>query len=268
MKPTEKVPSKEQLKQNLLGGNRVAFCFDTTGSMRSCIADVRQKLGEIAAEMFTDMPDLQIALIAHGDYCDGPRAITLLDFTNDQAKIQDFLKSVPNTSGGDAPECYELALNQARTFSWPEEGGTLVMIGDDEPHSPDYPMNTNHLDWKQELQALLDLKVKVFAMRCLRKSQMFWQELADAAQTPLLELEGDFQGAMSSLESIAYASGGKEVYDGYMSKARVSSMRCIRGDLAANTAKLKAFMETEPVVEDKPPICTAWAKNTSEVKES
>lgn len=192
--------------------------------------------------MFTDLPTLKIALIAHGDYCDGPRAITLLDFTSDLDVIRRFLSEVPDTSGGDAPECYELAMNQARGLSWPEEGGTLVMIGDDEPHSTDYPLNTNKLDWKAEVKSLQEQKVKIFAMRCLTR-RAFWDDLAKLAQTPLLELTGDFQGSMASLEATAYAGAGTEAYAMYSGKARVAAMCCMRADLAANTSRLKGFVE-------------------------
>jgi hypothetical protein len=108
--------TKEQLKEQLGLGTNVVFSFDTTGSMRSCIDDVRQKLKDLSKEMFQLIPDLKIGVIAHGDYCDHDRCLIALDLTNDLGKILDFLHNTPNTSGGDAPECYELALTRQGNF--------------------------------------------------------------------------------------------------------------------------------------------------------
>ena len=54
------------------------------------------------------------------------------------------------TSDGNADECYELVLYEVRAkLSW--TSGTkrsLVLIGDANPHEPNYPQNTMRLDWK------------------------------------------------------------------------------------------------------------------------
>lgn len=150
----EKQNTTSEMKKNLGKPTALVVSFDCTGSMSPCIGQVRQKLRDLVEMMRQDIPDLRIGLIAHGDYCDGPNMIHVLDLTTDLEGIMRFIDEVPNAGGGDAPECYELALNRARHMSWPAEGGSLILIGDDEPHSPDYNLNTDHLDWQEEVKAL------------------------------------------------------------------------------------------------------------------
>ena len=125
----------------------LVFSFDTTGSMYPCLTQVRRQVEATTKRLFKDIPNIRIGIIAHGDYCDGRDVLTKLDLTNDQSKICNFIRKAPATYGGDAPECYELALHESRSFSW-TSGRTkvLVLIGDDVPHGPTYPQNTKNLD--------------------------------------------------------------------------------------------------------------------------
>lgn len=194
----------------------IVFSFDCTGSMSPCIADVRSQLREMIVRMSKDIPNLRIGIIAHGDYCDGPNCIHTLDLTSDHDKVIEFVNSTPNTGGGDADECYELVLHEARKLSWSGKGGIFVMIGDASPHGPDYPMNAGHLDWKEELQELAKAP-KVYAMQCMRHPVMsanneFWDSVASMAGTSLLLLD-NLQEAAVNLEGIAYAAHARAVHD-------------------------------------------------------
>ena len=198
----EPVNTTNEMKTNLGGASSVVFSFDTTGSMRSCIGQVRQKLRDLIEMMTADIPDLKVGLIAHGDYCDGDNCIAILDLTNDLEKIMNFITSTPNTGGGDAPECYEYALQTAKNMSWPKEGGSLVLIGDDEPHEE----NPNNIDWRKEVAELLEKNVKVFPMQCLYSPHRsgpnkFWEEVSGLSGTPLLMLES-FSDSSNVLEAV------------------------------------------------------------------
>lgn len=51
------------------------------------------------------------------------------DFTRDVQGLQDFVKSVEDTGGGDEPECYEYAMRQVRTkMSWREGMATTFSM--------------------------------------------------------------------------------------------------------------------------------------------
>jgi hypothetical protein len=151
---------------------------------------------------------------------------------------------VPNTGGGDAPECYELALNRARGMSWPAEGGSLVLIGDATPHEVNYPGNTDRLDWREEIKALKAMNVDVFPLQCMGAphrlpENQFWEGVSALADTPLLLLE-NFNESSSTLASVAYASAGPKAYGEYMKRCD-SSGEVESVSLADSRKKLGLF---------------------------
>ena len=136
----------------------VLISFDTTGSMSAILDAVKNNIHEMLTRLFSDIPNLKVALLAHGDYCD-EREFYLtksLDLTGDLDALVDFLKNTDGTGGGDYEECYELILREARErFSW--STGTqraLVMIGDAVPHGKDDPANLSGLDWREQADKL------------------------------------------------------------------------------------------------------------------
>ena len=133
---------------------QVAFSFDTTGSMSQCIDEVKGQLRVMIERLFSDIPNLEISIIAHGDYCDEEHFYVTksIDFTNNIAALCEFVNSVEGTGGGDFEECYEHVLHLIRTkLPWsPNARRSVVMIGDAIPHEPDNECNKEHLDWKEE----------------------------------------------------------------------------------------------------------------------
>lgn len=241
----EPINITNEMKTNLGAASSVVFSFDTTGSMSPCIKQVRQKLRDLVEMMTADIPDLKVGLIAHGDYCDGDNCIAILDLTNDLEKIMNFIANTPNTGGGDAPECYEYALQTAKNMSWPKEGGSVVLIGDDEPHE----QNPNNIDWRKEVAELLEKNVKVFPMQCLHSPHRtgpnkFWEEVSGLSGTPLLMLES-FSDSANVLEAVAYASAGDEAYKNYKMRYDaevVGGLRtCSTSNMVENQNKLEAF---------------------------
>lgn len=264
---------KEQMLQSIGKPKRAAFSFDTTGSMARCIEDVRNKLRELVHQMSEDIPGIQIALIAHGDYCDGDDCIRVLDFTDDVDKLISFINEAPNTSGGDAPECYELSLHEGTKLSWGDEGGTFILIGDATPHqkgeqmpvvAPRRAASISHsfcateatynaidnqvpYDWKEELQKLVALKVQVFAMQCLKSSHsaqnLFWESVSQEGETPLLVLE-DFGDSADVMGAAVYAAAASdEAFEKYSEKARTYKTRSRTASLnvADNLGKLASY---------------------------
>jgi hypothetical protein len=202
----------------------IAFCFDTTGSMNPCIANVRKHIEKTCEDLFKDIPNLKVGFIAHGDYCDGPKCYTILELTDDQSKVFSFIRNAPATGGGDEPECYELALNLAKGLKWSDSKGgkVLVMIGDAAPHEPDYPENKDKLDWRKELADLKEMGIAVYPLQCLyydRKSpaNQFWAAIGEVMGTPLLKLH-NFEDASLAVKGFAYAATGSEAYAGYEKK--------------------------------------------------
>jgi hypothetical protein len=203
---------KLNIKDKIGDATEVGICFDTTGSMQPCIAQVRSEVEKVCEQMFEDIEGLKVGLIAHGDYCDGDNVITVLPLTDDQEQIFKFIREAPDTGGGDAPECYELALHVAQTLGWGDAPGKiLIMFGDAEPHPPTYAENTQNLDWEVEAQKLADMDVQVFAIQCLSGSR-FWPALAKKFDTPLMNL-ANFKETSEAVLGAAYAASGD--FDAY-----------------------------------------------------
>jgi hypothetical protein len=190
----------------------VCISFDTTGSMSACIGRVRREVESVVRQLFNDIPGLHVSIIIHGDYCDAPNVITTLDFTDDQELICDFIKTAPNTSGGDAPECYELVLNRCRSLKWRSgRSKVLVLIGDATPHGPSYPQNTENLDWRNELGLLHEAGIHVYAVQCLARSGStpFYAEMAEKTNGLHLELH-QFNAIVDLIMAICYKQKGEE----------------------------------------------------------
>lgn len=68
-----------------MGKMKAVITFDTTGSMYTCLRDVRTKAQDLVKTIFNQMNDVEIAVIAHGDYCDAndPYIIKKVGFSND-----------------------------------------------------------------------------------------------------------------------------------------------------------------------------------------
>jgi hypothetical protein len=188
------------------------FSFDTTGSMYPCLTQVRRQVEQTVKRLFRDIPNIRIGIIAHGDYCDGPAVITKFDLSTDQNAICNFVRTVQPTYGGDAPEAYELALHESRTFSWTSgKNKALVLIGDDVPHGPSYAANTKNLDWRNELGLLMESNINVYAVQALgrRHATKFYQEVAQKTGGYHLELN-QFADVVNLLLAVAYKQQGTE----------------------------------------------------------
>lgn len=219
----------------------VCITFDTTGSMYPCLTQVRRTVKETVRRLFHDIPDLRIAVIAHGDYYDERWAyITkIFDFSRDVNNVVDFVGSVGRTDGGDRPECYELVLYQARTqLSWKTgRAKVIVMIGDDIPHNPDYPRNTKRIDWRNELGLLLEANINVYGVHAMpgirRHSKPFYEEIARKTGGFYLTLD-QFSYITDLIMGICYKQQSEEAFDqfakevyrsGRLSKGLKSSFR-------------------------------------------
>ena len=110
---------KKKPKKPKTGGSivDVVFSFDTTGSMYACLAEVRRGIKEAIRRLKAEVPNIRIAIIAHGDYCDARFSYVtkMVGFTEDENLLCNFVQTVGATGGGDADECYELVLKEART---------------------------------------------------------------------------------------------------------------------------------------------------------
>jgi hypothetical protein len=190
----------------------VLISFDSTGSMYPCLTQVRRDVEALVKRLFKDIPNIRIGVIAHGDYCDAKTTYVtkMLDICADKGRIVDFVKRVEPTYGGDAPECYELVLHEARSAAWSSgKSKVLVMIGDDVPHGPHEKQNTKGLDWRNELGLLLEAEINVYAVQALgrRHATSFWQEVAAKTGGYHLKLD-QFSYVRDMIMAVCYKQQG------------------------------------------------------------
>lgn len=187
------------------------FSFDSTGSMYTVLTQVRRYIEQTTKYLFHEIPNIRVALIAHGDYCDEPRAVETLDFTDDINDIVRFVKHVQSTGGCNKGAVYERVLSDARKLSWGAgKNKAVVLIGDTYPHSGGARDNKNtcecynsywnttntskhsHIDWRNEARLLNEAGVKIYPVRALahrNNTGWFYDELASLSNTPVVELD-------------------------------------------------------------------------------
>lgn len=216
-------------------GADIVFTFDTTGSMYPCLTQVRRSIRNTVIRLFNDIPNLRIGIIAHGDYYDknSTYVTKILNLTNDDLKIVDFVMNVGPTGGGDSPECYELVLNEARTKLQWQAGREkiLVMIGDDVPHNVGYRYNyvNNTIDWRNELGLILESDIHVYGIHCMpgvrRHSESFYREIAKKTEGYYITLD-QFASITDLIMGICYRQmgiGRLEAFEAEIKKSGRSS---------------------------------------------
>ena len=209
------------------GPMEIVFSFDTTGSMCSCLDEVRGRVQDMVQRLQSDIPGIRIAIFAHGDYCDASRYITKYeDFTDDVAKLCNFAKNVESTGGGDSDECYELVLHEVRTeLSWTHGSQrALVMIGDSNPHEPDYPQNKLKLNWRDEADELGKMGVRIYSVQCggYSGSTEFYKSISDRTAGKHLKLN-QFQNVFDFIMAVCYREKGADFLDSYEKEVRARS---------------------------------------------
>ena len=195
----------------------IVISFDTTGSMYPCLAEVRRRVDATVSRLFREVPDLRVGIIAHGDYCDSRIYVTKhLQLTSDPNAVSFFVKNVQATQGGDAPECYELVLQETRTkMDWTKDSKRLlIMIGDEVPHATAH--NPGRIDWKAEAKSLLDLGVVIHGVQALnnRYADSFYQTIADITGGVHLRL-AQFAEATDMLVALTYSQVSTEAVQTY-----------------------------------------------------
>ena len=150
--------------------------------MYSWLREVRQVIRELVTELFDKLNNIRISLIAHGDYydarhCTDSYVLQYEDFTTDIDKLTKFTNVKSTYGGGDGGECYEYVMwTAAHRLSWTRHGYTkrvLVIIGDDQPHTPDFRDNIDKVDWKQELNFLKQMNIHCYGVYC-GGSDQYW----------------------------------------------------------------------------------------------
>lgn len=218
------------VSKDLFKDTDIVISFDTTGSMYSVLGSVRRK-AEAFVHSFMGISDgIRIGIIAHGDYCDEghPYTIRALDLCRDEQAITKFIRETQSTCGGDADECYELVLNVANeVMSWGDgRKKYLIVIGDSNPHSPSYHLNTKHLNWEAEAFNLASKGVQIFGVHALpayrNSSASFYKRISSVTNGVYLTLD-QFEDIEYILKATYFSqSGNEEELNNYVTVIRDS----------------------------------------------
>lgn len=150
----------------------MVIAFDTTGSMSAYINAVKTHVKELVPKLFSSNPDLRIGIVAFGDYCDMKskddfgRAYQVLDLTDDENKIIQFINKAQDTFGGDGDEFYELVIKKITEETAWREGSTkaVLLIADAAPHKVGYSykniVSNAQIDWRKEAEKASKLGIK------------------------------------------------------------------------------------------------------------
>ena len=191
------------------------FTLDTTGSMFPAKVEAENKILEACNTLFSDIPDLRIGIILHGDYEDARESYVTkhLSLTASGAEVYKFMRHAGRTNGYDSAECYELVMHEARIRpDWREDSvKILVMVGDATPHPASDSRNFLNLDWRKELDLLLKDGISVYPVQCLNqgpREDAFWGAIGATCYTPHLRLD-QFKDLVEIISGIAYQQTGQ-----------------------------------------------------------
>lgn len=212
----------------------MVIAFDTTGSMSAYINAVKTHVKELVPKLFSSNPDLRIGIVAFGDYCDmkAPtlygKAYQVLDLTNDENKIIQFINEAQNTSGGDGDEFYELVIKKITEETAWREGSTkaVLLIADAAPHRVGYSYSTivknAQIDWREEAKKASTLGIKFDTMTIDPMYVEWYKELS--AMTNGVSVPFKNSGKTSQvIEAAALSRGGERTRGLY--KATMDSVK-------------------------------------------
>jgi hypothetical protein len=209
------VPKVEEAKTEVL--TDIVIAFDTTGSMASYIEAVKKHVIELIPTLFKNTTNLKLSIVAFGDYCDMNsstdfgEAYQVIDLTDNEKALINFVKTAQNTAGGDADEFYELVLQKIKLeTSWRiGSNKSILLIADCDPHPVGYTckgiVSKANIDWKQEAKELNELGIKVDTLACT--GAQWYKELSKITNGIYL-LFSSANKTSQLLEGYAYARSG------------------------------------------------------------
>jgi hypothetical protein len=126
----------EGLVRNLQrNGFDIVITFDSTGSMRGEIDEVKSKIAAIGAALLKLVPKTRIAICTYRDY--GDDYVTKdLPLTSDLQTLEAFLSGIEAAGGGDEPEAIHEALKAAvgKNDFQGRARKIILLFGDAPPH--------------------------------------------------------------------------------------------------------------------------------------
>jgi len=124
---------------------KIVLCImmDCTGSMQSCIDEVKNKIHDVTsqfAELYAE-GNIHYAFLGYRDFGDSEQ-FQSFGFVSDVTEFQEYLQCVTADGGGDAAEDVVGALNKVKDLNWdvagPGSSRMLIHVADAPPHGSEY----------------------------------------------------------------------------------------------------------------------------------
>ncbi len=225
-------PVEEESTENITD---MVIAFDTTGSMNGYINAVKKHVKELIPKLFKENPGLQLSIVAFGDYCDIQKnakdgygvAYQVIELTNNENKLIDFVTNAKGTGGGDGDEFYELVIKKiTEETTWRDGSGkSVLLIGDAVPHKPGYRYDniTYQIDWRTEAQEAAKKGI-IFDTLTIHGNAWYRElsQITGGVNLPFSNKDTAKTGDL--LEATSLARGGAATRNAFMAKSVSSSV--------------------------------------------
>lgn len=219
----------------------MVIAFDTTGSMGSYITAVKQHVKDLIPKLFSQNPGLKISIVAFGDYVDMEsstsfgKAYQVINLTDNENDLIDFVNKAQNTDGGDADEFYELVIQKiTNETDWRENSGkSVLLIADCNPHKAGFKNAFNNIispDWRVEAQKAAEKGI-IFDTLQIIPSNTWYKELSQITGGVCLPFKNSSKTA-DLMEATSLARGGEATRSAFAAKS-VSKEVTMDGDMNA-----------------------------------
>ena len=187
-----------------LGQLDMVFVVDNTGSMGPYIENTKRKILEIIRTIKKEelCKRLRVGLVSYRDH--PPEESTFVtqkfELSPDTAKIEENIRSMNATGGGDGPEAVSDAIHVANRMEYLRDAAkVMVLIGDAPPHGveegdrwPDGP--PSGIKWRDEVKKAYEKGIVIHTVGCFPEIQHYqnavktFQEIASGSEGKFIPL--------------------------------------------------------------------------------
>lgn len=162
----------------------VIFAIDTTGSMSGKIEGLLRTCLAFSHELASCSIDYRLGLIGFGDL-PLKEKMSIYPPTAKVDVFQEWIRKLPRTAGGDAPESSLDAVREAlRMDLRPDAQRVIILITDAPPHDPDMDGYTA----EKVIDLLLQARCLTF---CIAPDLECWKEMAHRTEGEWFKIESD-----------------------------------------------------------------------------
>lgn len=167
---------------------QIAISIDCTKSMWPASHVVQREVATLVKFLFNSVPDLEIAIVCHGDDVDPKIDTTTINFTNNEEKLVEFINKIPRYGpNGTEEEFYQVVqgfVNYSLNWNFDAEKA-YIFIGDSTPR-----LDAKFVDWTTIVKSFPKRDIKCFAVQCLDRpfAYNFWKEWTKLSEGKLIKL--------------------------------------------------------------------------------